>query len=62
MSIFQVVLYPPWRKMNNIIKKQNPNVLAPLALDEQGQSFWDKQLVYKKMCLLIKDSLEVKWY
>jgi hypothetical protein len=60
--IFQVVLHPPWKKMNSIIGKQQINSNTPFTVEEDdGDHLLEEQMYYKKMCLTIADSLDVCW-
>lgn len=56
---FQVLLHPPWRKMSNIVRKQNPNMITTFDKEEKHLNHWHEQLMYRQICLLIEESLKV---
>lgn len=47
--------------MNNIISKQNMNTAVLLNEEEndEEEGLWKEQMVYRKSCLMIDDSLQV---
>ncbi|KAI9563474.1 hypothetical protein GHT06_010937 [Daphnia sinensis] len=56
-----VVLHPPWKKMNSIIRKQQSNSEIALSVEEEDedQVLWSEQEFFRTTCLTIADSLDI---